>query len=265
MFSFFNRKTTVQLVPELPSLDNVLYPLDWQQQKFESAEALILYLIDNLSFNQKDLSEGHLLDSDNDSSQSELYYKDINLKFYQKQFSQFLSKYDAYQDWINFTVFGRYVQRSFSVFYQQTEDVFNADMPEILKHELMRHTQRLPKGQVLLVGGKLPLSVRRDKVLVTTLNPFQALLDALKENYHDYRKIKSVKPIALSPLVVNFITASSDKVKAFAVKHNKRTSQGLHNEVMILDFNHLILVHEYPYKNNAQSAVSYLIRHYTIG
>lgn len=242
MLSIFNRKKTAQLPPALPYLDSVFYPLTWQQHLFQSAPHFLQHLIDNLSTEPADLAISN-------GSQ----YTTSNLADYQKQFSQLLLQQPHYQEWINFTVFGRYVQRSFSAFYQQTEDVFNAEMPEILKYELMRHTQRLPKGQVLLVGGKLPLSVRREKLLITTLNPFKAIVDAL-----------TVAPLVNSH-VINIITANSDKVKAFAVKHNKYTSDGARNEVMILDFNHLILTKEETHKNNAQSERSYLIRHYRIG
>lgn len=243
MLSFFNRRKTAQLPPALPYLDSVFYPLTWQQHIFESAPHFLLHLIDNLSVETADLALPN-------GSQ----YTANNLAGYQKQFSQLLLQQPLYQEWINFTVFGRYVQRSFSAFYQQTEDVFNAEMPEILKYELMRHTQRLPTGQVLLMGGKLPLSVRREKLLITTLNPFKAIVDAL-----------TVAPLVHSPYVINIITANSDKVKAFAVKHNKYTSEGRRNEVMILDFNHLILTKEETHKKNAQSEPSYLIRHYSIG
>lgn len=246
MLSFFNRRKTAQLPPALPYLDSIFYPLTWQKHIFESAPHFLLHLIDNLSVETSDPSS---LAIPND-----IQYTVSNLAVYQKQFSQLLLQQPLYQEWINFTVFGHYVQRSFSAFYQQTEDVFNAEMPEILKYELMRHTQRLPKGQVLLVGGKLPLSVRREKLLITTLNPFKAIVDAL-----------TVAPLVHSPYVINIITANSDKVKAFAVKHNKYTSEGGRNKVMILDFNHLILTEEKTHKNNAQSEPSYLIRHYSIG
>lgn len=242
MLSFFNRRKTAQLPPALPYLDSVFYPLTWQQHIFESAHHFLLHLIDNLSVDPSGLA-----------TPNDIQYTVSNLAVYQKQFSQLLLQQPLYQEWINFTVFGRYVQRSFSAFYQQTEDVFNAEMPEILKYELMRHTQRLPTGQVLLVGGKLPLSVRREKLLITTLNPFKAIVDAL-----------TAAPLVHSPYVINIITANSDKVKAFAVKHNKYTSEGGRNEVMILDFNHLILTEEKTHKNNAQSEKLYLIRHYSI-
>ena len=188
MFSFFNRKTTAQLVPALSNLDTVLYPLQWQQQSFNSAQQILIHLIENFAVTEK------VPDS--------TFYIAANLISYQKQFSQLLLEQPVYQDWINFTVFGRYIQRSFSAFYQQTEDVFNADMPEILKHELMRHTQRLPKGQVLLTGGKLPMSVRSEKLLTTTLNPFKAIEQALK--YSDLSKTKGgVTSINTTPLIFN--------------------------------------------------------------
>lgn len=250
MFSFFNRKTTAQLVPALSNLDTVLYPLQWQQQSFNSAQQILIHLIENFAVTEK------VPDS--------TFYIAANLISYQKQFSQLLLEQPVYQDWINFTVFGRYIQRSFSAFYQQTEDVFNADMPEILKHELMRHTQRLPKGQVLLTGGKLPMSVRSEKLLTTTLNPFKAIEQALK--YSDLSKTKGgVTSINTTPLIFNLITVGSDSVKAFAVKHNKHTSDAVRNEVMILDFSQLTLTKEDTHNNNAQPELSTLIRHYTIG
>ena len=63
----------------------------------------------------------------------------------------------------------------------------------------------------------------------------------------------------------NLITVGSDSVKAFAVKHNKHTSDAVRNEVMILDFSQLTLTKEDTHNNNAQPELSSLIRHYTIG
>nr|WP_241878723.1 hypothetical protein [Psychrobacter sp. PraFG1]UNK05294.1 hypothetical protein MN210_15590 [Psychrobacter sp. PraFG1] len=202
-------------MPALPLLDESLYPLLWQDKSFKSAQALIAVLLQN-----SDLTDAS-------SAQS--------IAQAQQQFSQHLQHNAHYQDWVNFTVFGRYIQRSFSAFYRQNEDVFNSDMPELLRYELMRHTQRLPVGQVLLFGGVLPKSVRQEKLLIATVNPYQALQQALRS----YSKAK-----ATDPIIINLITAQSDKVKAFAIKHNKRTRDGRRNDVMILDFTQLVLVKE---------------------
>lgn len=250
MFSFFNRKSTAQLVPALSNLDTAVYPLKWQQKSFDSAQQILTYFIDNFAATEMVRDSQPQMATD--------------LVSHQKQFSQLLLQQPIYQDWINFTVFGRYIQRSFSAFYHQSEDVFNADMPEILKHELMRHTQRLPKGQVLLTGGELPRSTRSEKLLVTTLNPFKAIEQALKHN-NLLQARSGKKSIEASPLLLNLITVGSDSVKAFAVKHNKHTSDAVSNEVMILDFSQLILVKEDTHNNNAQPQLSALIRHYTIG
>ena len=272
MFSFFRAKPQSQLTPVLPNLDESFYPLQWQQQSFGSVTSLLLNSVQNLYSPQqrnncKPLASAHdpQETSEVEATQTNDNTLEDQLASIQKQFSQKLLANEAYQDWINFTVFGRYVQRSFSAFYQQTEDVFNADMPELLRHELMRHTQRLPKGQVLLAGGKLPLSVRREKLLITTLNPFKAIEDALKQSSFGYQKTRSVNAVNRVLPVINLITAKSDQIKAFAVKHNKRTSASVRNEVMILDFNHLTLTEEETVKNNAQPEFSFLIRHYTIG
>ncbi|UNK05294.2 hypothetical protein MN210_15590 [Psychrobacter raelei] len=222
-------------MPALPLLDESLYPLLWQDKSFKSAQALIAVLLQN-----SDLTDAS-------SAQS--------IAQAQQQFSQHLQHNAHYQDWVNFTVFGRYIQRSFSAFYRQNEDVFNSDMPELLRYELMRHTQRLPVGQVLLFGGVLPKSVRQEKLLIATVNPYQALQQALRS----YSKAK-----ATDPIIINLITAQSDKVKAFAIKHNKRTRDGRRNDVMILDFTQLVLVKEDAIKKNTQSDRQYLIRHYRI-
>lgn len=235
MFSLFVKRPPTQLVPALPLLDESLYPLLWQDKSFKSAQALIAVLLQN-----SDLTDAS-------SAQS--------IAQAQQQFSQHLQHNAHYQDWVNFTVFGRYIQRSFSAFYRQNEDVFNTDMPELLRYELMRHTQRLPVGQVLLFGGVLPKSVRQEKLLIATVNPYQALQQALRS----YSKAK-----ATDPIIINLITAQSDKVKAFAIKHNKRTRDGRRNDVMILDFTQLVLVKEDAIKKNTQSDRQYLIRHYRI-
>lgn len=234
--------------PKLTALDESLYPLQWGDKVAESAEQLL----------QQYLREQPLQDkSFADIEQSNT----IN----QKQFSHLLLEHPIYQDWVNFTVFGRYVQRSFSAFYRQSEDVFNSDMPEILRYELMRHTQVLPTGQVLLFGGNMSHKVRQDKLLMTTLNPFTALDDAIKRATLKQTKTQA-KEVAFEGVqpIINVVTVGSERVKAFAVKHNKRTRDSLRNEVMILDFAHLVLIKEESKNSNAQPELSYLIRHYTI-
>lgn len=240
MFSLFKKNNTVQVLPVLPILDSTLYPIQWQQHTFASAYEIIFFITQNTTNRVSD---------------------------YQLEFSRILQNNPVYQDWVNFTVFGRYVQRSFSAFYQQNEDIFNADMPDLLRHELMRHTQLMPIGQVLLVGGDIPASARQEKLLITTLNPFKAVKDALGISSNTKSKqVKTIHSLATSQnhIVLNLITATSTKVKAFAVKHNKRTRDSLRNEVMILDFNGLTLIKEETSKNNTQTDNLYLIRHYTI-
>ncbi|PNK60887.1 hypothetical protein [Psychrobacter sp. FDAARGOS_221] len=257
--------------PELPHLDSSLYPLtltslanlkpsqpstqsnaqnEVNHHSFDSAYQLLLTLCP-------------LLQSSSHSEFDNQLDNELMLSMTQ-DFSQQLQHNSVYQDWINFTVFGSYVQRSFSAFYRQSEDVFNADMPDILRHELMRHTQRLPAEQVLLCAGQIPSSVRQEQLLLTTLNPLHAMASAcdLADFYpasagfdvskksqtfasHSLKQSGSLnKSTATSDIILNVIATTSDKVKAFAIKHNKRTRERLRHEVMILDFAYLILVKE---------------------
>ena len=93
----------------LPSLDSSLYPQVWQQQTFTNPQALLLAI----------LMAEEVPDAD--------------------AFTKQLLKNDTYQDWINSSVFGRYLQRNFTAFSQQTEDSFNSDIPSLFRQELMRH------------------------------------------------------------------------------------------------------------------------------
>lgn len=197
--------------PSLPSLDSQLYPITWpaiiltqQPLVFASGHALLLAMIQGEA----------VIDP--------------------QGFWRLLQDNEVYQEWINFIVFGRYVQRSFAAFYRQSEDHFNTGMPELLRHELLRYAQYLPREQTLFFAGKLPPQVRQDKLLTLTLNPCTLLTDAIAAN----------KAAKSKTLTINQVRITSDKVTAFAVRHNKRTSERLRCEVMVLDFTDLRLVNE---------------------
>ena len=190
----------------LPLLDSSLYPQIWQQQTFNNAEALLLAM----------LTADTTADAD--------------------AFTKQLLANDIYQEWINSSVFGRYLQRNFTAFSQQTEDSFNADMPSLFRQELMRHAQYLPPEQVLFFAGNLVKSVRQTKVLITTLNPATVIIDAQK---------LSAKSIMNNPtMIINQVVIRGKQVLGFPIRHNKRTSERLRNEVLILDFQDLRLVNE---------------------
>ena len=190
----------------LALLDSSLYPQSWQQQKFANPQALLLAM----------LTEDTTADAD--------------------AFTKQLIANDIYQEWINSSVFGRYLQRNFTAFSQQTEDSFNADMPSLFRQELMRHAQYLPPKQVLFFAGNLVKSVRQTKVLITTLNPATVIIDAQK---------LSAKSIMNNPtMIINQVVIRGKQVLGFPIRHNKRTSERLRNEVLILDFQDLRLVNE---------------------
>ena len=190
----------------LPLLDSSLYPKFWQQQTFTNPQALLLAI----------LMAEEVPDAD--------------------AFTKQLLKNDTYQDWINSSVFGRYLQRNFTAFSQQTEDSFNSDMPLLFRQELMRHAQYLPLGQVLFFAGDLPKSVRQTKVLSTMVNPATVIINAQK---------LSAKAIMNNPtMIINQIVIRGKQVLGFPIRHNKRTSERLRNEVLILDFQDLRLVNE---------------------
>ena len=190
----------------LALLDSSLYPQIWQQQTFDNAEALLLAM----------LTADTTADAD--------------------AFTKQLIANDIYQDWINSSVFGRYLQRNFTAFSQQAEDSFNADMPLLFRQEVMRHAQYLPPEQVLFFAGDLPKSVRQIKVLSTTVNPATTIIDAQK---------LSTKTTMNNPtMIINQIVIRGKQVLGFPIRHNKRTSERLRNEVLILDFQGLRLVNE---------------------
>ncbi|MBH0007299.1 hypothetical protein [Psychrobacter sp. SWN149] len=216
----------------LPLLDSSLYPQLWQQQILLSPQALLLSML------------SATLNTD--------VTADTN------DFAKQLVANEVYQEWINTTVFGRYLHRNFIAFYQQTEDSFNTDMPAIFRQELMRHTQYLPLNQVLFFAGDMPKSVRQIKILTTTVNPATAIINA---------QIMSQKlTVNNSKLIVNQIAITGKQVLGFAIRHNKRTSERLRNEVLILDFQDLRLVNEQVIEDIKKSNIEFsiLLRSYEI-
>ena len=212
----------------LALLDSSLYPKIWQQQTFNNAEALLLAM----------LTADTTADAD--------------------AFTKQLLANDVYQEWINSSVFGRYLQRNFTAFSQQTEDSFNADMPLLFRQELMRHAQYLPPEQVLFFAGDLPKSVRQIKVLSTTVNPATTIIDAQK---------LSTKTTMNNPtMIINQIVIRGKQVLGFPIRHNKRTSERLRNEVLILDFQDLRLVNEMNIKGKKRSNIdeTILLRSYEL-
>ena len=190
----------------LPLLDSSLYPQIWQQQTLLNPQALLMAML------TADITP------------------DANT------FTRQLLANDTYQDWINSSVFGRYLQRNFTAFSQQTEDSFNIDMPSLFRQELMRHAQYLPLEQILFFAGDLPKSVRQTKTLTTTVNPATAVINAQKLS----RKVMMNNPT----MIINQVVIRDKQVLGFPIRHNKRTSERLRNEVLILDFQDLRLVNE---------------------
>ena len=212
----------------LPSLDSSLYPQSLQQQTLLNPQALLMAMLT----------------------------ADITLEanFFTRQ----LLANDTYQEWINSSVFGRYLQRNFTAFSQQTEDSFNIDMPSLFRQELMRHAQYLPLEQVLFFAGDLPKSVRQTKVLSTTVNPATVIINSQK---------LSAKAIMNNPtMIINQIVIRGKQVLGFPIRHNKRTSERLRNEVLILDFQDLRLVNEMNIKGKKRSNIgeTILLRSYEL-
>ena len=212
----------------LPLLDSSLYPQIWQQQNFASPQTLLMEM----------LTANITLDAD--------------------AFTKQLLANDIYQDWINSSVFGRYLHRNFTAFSQQTEDSFNIDMPSLFRQELMRHAQYLPLEQVLFFAGDLPKSVRQTKVLITTVNPVTAIINA--------QKLSEKATINNSTTIINQIVIKGKQVLGFPIRHNKRTSERLRNEVLILDFQELRLVNEENVSSKKRSNIeeSILLRSYEL-
>lgn len=212
----------------LPLLDSSLYPQIWQQQNFASPQTLLMEM----------LTADTTLDAD--------------------AFTKQLLANDIYQDWINSSVFGRYLHRNFTAFSQQTEDSFNIDMPSLFRQELMRHAQYLPLEQVLFFAGDLPKSVRQTKVLITTINPVTATINA--------QKLSEKATINNSTTIINQIVIKGKQVLGFPIRHNKRTSERLRNEVLILDFQELRLVNEENVSSKKRSNIdaTILLRSYEL-
>jgi len=220
----------------LPLLDSSLYPQVWQQQTFTSPQALLLSML------------------------SATLSKDVTIDA--SAFTKQLLADDVYQEWINTTVFGRYLHRNFTAFYQQTEDSFNTDMPALFRQELVRHAQYLPLGQVLFFAGDMPKNVRQTKTLTMTVNPATAIINAQKMSQNLIKKLT----VNNSRLIINQITITGNQVLGFAIRHNKRTSERLRNEVLILDFQGLRLINEQAIKDTKKSNIddSILLRSYEI-
>ncbi|MGO2231452.1 hypothetical protein [Psychrobacter sp.] len=210
----------------LALLDSSLYPQSWQQQSFSSPQAFF-----------RGLLAGDI-PPDADA------------------FTKQLLVNDTYKDWIYSSVFGRYLHRNFTAFYRQTEESFNTDMPDIFRRELTRHAQYLPVEQVLFFAGDIPKNVRQTKLFTTTVNPATAMINA--------QRIK-VKRNA-SQTVVNQIDITGKHVLGFPIRHNKRTSERLRNEVLILDFQNLRLVNELKIEDIKKSNIedSILLRCYEL-
>ena len=190
----------------LPLLDSSLYPQSWQQQTFTDPPALLLAMLMTENMSDAEVFTKQLLDN------------------------------EVYQDWINSSVFGRYLHRNFTAFYRQTEDSFNTDMPALFRRELMRHAQYLPLEQVLFFAGDLAKNVRQTKVLITTLNPATVIINAQQLN----AKFTLNNPT----MIINQVVIKGKQVLGFPIRHNKRTSERTRNEVLILDFQELRLVNE---------------------
>ena len=190
----------------LALLDSSLYPQSWQQQIFTNPRALLLAML--MTENMPDA----------------------------EAFTKQLLANGVYQDWINSSVFGRYLHRNFTAFYRQTEDSFNTDMPALFRRELMRHAQCLPIEQVFFFAGDLAKSVRQTKVLITTLNPATAIIDA--------QQLSAKSTMNNPTMIINQIVIKGKQVLGFPIRHNKRTSERTRNEVLILDFQELRLVNE---------------------
>ena len=212
----------------LPLLDSSLYPQSLQQQIFTNPQALLMAML------TADITP------------------DANF------FTRQLLANNTYQDWINSSVFGRYLQRNFTAFSQQTEDSFNSDMPSLFRQELMRHAQYLPLEQVLFFAGNLPKSVRQTKVLSTTVNPATVIINA--------QKLSAKATMDTSTMIINQIVIRGKQVLGFPVRHNKRTSERVRNEVLILDFQELRLVNEENVSSKKRSNIegSILLRSYEL-
>lgn len=197
-------------IATLLELDSSVYPQVWEQRTFNDPQTLLMALL-----------LGHLTLDPN-------------------AFTKQLQANDVYQEWINASIFGRYIQRSFAALYHQSEDSFNMDIPALFLNELKRHGQYLPINQILFVAGDIPKKARQDKIFTTTLNPATVLVEAQKPKHNIYKSVA----VSDRQLIVNQIRVVSKQVLGFPIRHNKRTSERTRNEVLILGFNDLRLVDE---------------------
>lgn len=194
----------------LPQLDSSLYPQVWQQGIFADPQSLLIAMLTGL----------------------------ITPDPY--DFAKQLQANDTYQEWINSSIFGRYIQHNFAAIYNQSEDSFNMDIPALFRKELLRHGQYLPLEQILFVAGSMPKNVRHEKFFTTTINPATVIVGAqkLRQNTH--------KPISINTqeLIINQIQIKGRQVLGFPIRHNKRTSERIRNEILIMGFDNLRLVDE---------------------
>ena len=212
----------------LALLDSSLYPQSWQQQIFTNPRALLLAML--MTENMPDA----------------------------EAFTKQLLANGVYQDWINSSVFGRYLHRNFTAFYRQTEDSFNTDMPALFRRELTRHAQYLPIEQVFFFAGDLAKSVRQTRVLITTLNPATAIIDA--------QKVSAKSTMNNPTMIINQIVIKGKQVLGFPIRHNKHTSERTRNEVLILGFQELRLINEENVmaKKRSNIEASILLRSYEL-
>lgn len=187
------------------ALDEQLYPIELSGQCFANAKTLLLAILKN------------------------------DLSISANEFAKHLAKQSVYQSWINFTVYGRYVERSFQAFYQQEKDDFNMEMSGLLLQELKRHTRCLPKNQVLFASGfsqkQLDCLAGEHRLLNVTVNPAFAVAQA------DGDTSTTVK-------VINMFCVASTGVLAVAIKPRQLTNQRHRNELLIVDFKQLRLQQE---------------------
>lgn len=186
------------------ALDEQLYPIELSGQCFANAKTLLLAILQN------------------------------DLSISANEFAKHLAKQSVYQSWINFTVYGRYVERSFQAFYQQEKDDFNMEMSGLLLQELKRHTRCLPKNQVLFASGfsqkQLDRLAGEHRLLKVTVNPAFAVAQADGNT-------STVK-------VINMFCVASTGVLAVAIKPRQLTNQRHRNELLIVDFKQLRLQQE---------------------
>lgn len=187
------------------ALDEQLYPIELSGQCFANAKTLLLAILKN------------------------------DLSISANEFAKHLAKQSVYQSWINFTVYGRYVERSFQAFYQQEKDDFNMEMSGLLLQELKHHTRCLPKNQVLFASGfsqkQLDRLAGEHRLLNVTVNPAFAVAQA------DGDTSTTVK-------VINMFCVASTGVLAVAIKPRQLTNQRHRNELLIVDFKQLRLQQE---------------------